>query len=106
MAGSRSFSFQAWSTLQGLPGLCDFTQRWAWRTPLYLCSSLFLELPRQTRRWNLAPGYRCLDSSSGNQPPSLHPTVTIDVPKAKCQGRSSCRGSGVVNPTRIQEDAS
>lgn len=38
--------------------------------PLHPRSCLFLELPLWSRRWNLAPGYRCLSSSSRNQQPS------------------------------------
>lgn len=48
-------------------------------------SSLFLQPPLQSKRWNLAPGPRCLGPSPRSQHYSLH--INIDITKEKCLGR-------------------
>lgn len=67
---SVSFSFQAGSAPPGPSRPFPIPLSRGQEYPRFIPIPLFLELPLWSRRWNLAPGYRCLSSSSRNQHPS------------------------------------
>lgn len=71
---SVSFSFQAGSAPPGPPHHAfPYSSQQGPGVPLIhplIPIPLFLKLPLWSRRWNLAPGDRCLSSSSRNQHPS------------------------------------